>query len=812
MVGVFKDMNVIPVKGRILHIRQLLIQLLVYLEKKGLIRDDISGLVELGIADWLDGSSFSKSSMLKGSVRLLFNEKVLKEGAKDELMPLAWLYIWLNETYEHVQQCVGAKMAEFLELKEPIKLRHNLSILIRPYLMCGDNSNISKQIGKTSKHKRCPCCSFDWSKKTWSCTGHKSCYDLREIWEMWQTNTNQKMDQYGFLHKSKLFEMIQDWDSSVLENYRIANDPLHITIGHLKNLYHCFKEEKDFDESKCSNAIHEVTKKVIGNKQLFSSADWRIIFLYGEETILKGVTQNIDQAKEIIRTWQTIQKVLCQKHITELDRHIFKAVVLKYYFLLKNRFGDEIEDLYLHLLVFHLSNLLSEFVAPELSTEMEESSFSFDKKIQKNYTSHHKDMVIVELLTRNHFRNKLLDWNIPTNDSGDSLISKKLQLITLQPVYYSTSFIKQHFNEIKDWIQTFGLKSMRFDNSILVGLHSQQENDMEIIYTNDCDISQLNCSQDGNTYTQKNESQQILDFSELNSTQELLDYNCITKDMEITNWKQNDKPLIEAKLKCLICGKGSSPKSCDNGYCKDCCVGGSGTCGYHKRWKNQIEEKEKALKDQNAKNNSKNKKRKVVKQTKSSQKVNKQERQSKKRKRVEQKISPQIKKPSKNTKKCKQSDNEEKGCRCTKGNCTGCICKDHYCTTKCKCGGKCKNLYPCSICNTPSKDIAKCTSCEEYICVKCRTNSSCSKCVEIDAEQFQIRHTYNSGDSCALCDKKEYEICMVNGYCKECCAAHNICQSCSSHSVNINTCHECYHKVCNNCLLYERYCKVCCYD
>ena len=62
---------------------------------------------------------------------------------------------------------------------------------------------------------------------------------------------------------------------------------------------------------------------------------------------------------------------------------LFKSLVFKYYLMLKNRFGDEIEDLYLHELVYHFGYRLGTFTGPEMSTEMEESSFSFDNEFKK---------------------------------------------------------------------------------------------------------------------------------------------------------------------------------------------------------------------------------------------------------------------------------------------------------------------------------------------------------------------------------------------------------------------------------------------
>ena len=172
-------------------------------------------------------------------------------------------------------------------------------------MLCGDNSNNSKQIGKTSKDKRCPCCCKSWSNHDISFKDSIKHFELRDIFYLWKNGSEEDyklLQNYGFLHLTPLFEGVDDWDNSVFKDYILGLDSLHISIGHLKHLFKCFQNEKEFDKTTCHGNIYNKVHKVIGNKSMFSSADWRTIFLYGVETILPSVKTNQEQAFQIITT------------------------------------------------------------------------------------------------------------------------------------------------------------------------------------------------------------------------------------------------------------------------------------------------------------------------------------------------------------------------------------------------------------------------------------------------------------------------------------------------------------------------------
>ena len=84
--------------------------------------------------------------------------------------------------------------------------------------------------------------------------------------------------------------------------------------------------------------------------------------------------------------------------------------------------------------------------------------------------SHHKDSVILELLTRGFYREKLKEWEIISNNSGSSLLREALAKVTIFPIYLSQNFVSKYDDILKKWFaQNTDIQHQNYQKGIAMG-------------------------------------------------------------------------------------------------------------------------------------------------------------------------------------------------------------------------------------------------------------------------------------------------------------------------------------------------------
>jgi hypothetical protein len=120
----------------------------------------------------------------------------------------------------------------------------------------------------------------------------------------------------------------------------------------------------------------------------------------------------------------------------------FASLVVLHFILCVDRFGPEIVNLHLHVIVNHLPDFFDEVALGSLSIEVEEAENAGCKKIQRNCINYQHTSVLVGILTRGFFSGMTSYW-MRSPVSYQILRSTKHLLILFQQIYFSLKIYLQ---------------------------------------------------------------------------------------------------------------------------------------------------------------------------------------------------------------------------------------------------------------------------------------------------------------------------------------------------------------------------------